>query len=179
VQDGVVVITLNRPEARNALSLDLTAALRTKIKQRGEDPDVGAADRRRRHGFCSGGDVKAMGGRGLRGQMRFEERLSDLHARVTASEPPMWVDFDGHRIRLINQHAAASSPQWARDSLSINTVFRTSRPCVLADLMSRHVDAKTQEAADCPVLGARVGVLPRTDRRRFHPEHSAPVQDAH
>ena len=32
IRDRVAVITLNRPEARNAMSDDLTPALRTKIK---------------------------------------------------------------------------------------------------------------------------------------------------
>ena len=50
VRDGVALITLNRPEARNAMSDRLTPALRTQIKERGEDPDVGAhPDHRRRH----------------------------------------------------------------------------------------------------------------------------------
>src|SRR4051812_17288982 len=82
VKDGVALITLNRPEARNAMSPDLTAALRQQIKQRGEDPDVGALlITGAGTAFCSGGDVKAMGGRGPRGQMSFEERLSDLRWR--------------------------------------------------------------------------------------------------
>ena len=42
VRDGVAVITLNRPDARNALSPDLTPALRRMIKERGDDPEVGA-----------------------------------------------------------------------------------------------------------------------------------------
>ena len=64
--------------------------LRTQIKQRGENPDVeallitGAGT-----AFWSGGDVKATGGSGLRGQMSFEERLTDLHGRVTARERPL------------------------------------------------------------------------------------------
>jgi enoyl-CoA hydratase/carnithine racemase len=36
------LITLNRPEGRNARSDKLTPALRTQIKERGEDPEVGA-----------------------------------------------------------------------------------------------------------------------------------------
>lgn len=43
VQDGVAIITLNRPEARNALSPDLTSALRRMIKERSDDPAVGAS----------------------------------------------------------------------------------------------------------------------------------------
>ena len=82
VRDGVALITLNRPEARNAMSPDLTAALRTQIKERGEDADVGALlITGAGTAFCSGGDVKGMGGRGPRGQMSFEERLADLRWR--------------------------------------------------------------------------------------------------
>ena len=82
VKDGVALITLNRPEARNAMSPDLTQALRDQIKARGDDPDVGALlITGAGTAFCSGGDVKGMGGRGLRGQMSYEERLSDLRWR--------------------------------------------------------------------------------------------------
>ena len=42
VRDGVALITLNRPEARNAMSDKLTPALRTQIRERGEDAGVGA-----------------------------------------------------------------------------------------------------------------------------------------
>jgi enoyl-CoA hydratase/carnithine racemase len=85
VRDGVALITLNRPEARNALSDKLTPALRTQIKERGDDPDVGAIlITGAGTAFCSGGDVKGMGGRGPRGQMSFEERLADLRRRQAA-----------------------------------------------------------------------------------------------
>src|SRR5712672_3024858 len=68
VRDGVALITLNRPEARNAMSDRLTPALRTQIKERGDDPDVGAIlITGAGTAFCSGGDVKGMGGRGRRG----------------------------------------------------------------------------------------------------------------
>jgi enoyl-CoA hydratase/carnithine racemase len=82
VREGVALITLNRPEARNAMSDRLTPALRTQIKARGDDPAVGAIlITGAGTAFCSGGDVKGMGGRGPRGQMSFEERLSDLRWR--------------------------------------------------------------------------------------------------
>ena len=84
VRERVAVITLNRPEARHAMSPDLTAALRAQIKERAEDEAVGALlITGAGTAFCSGGDVKAMGGRGPRGQMTFEERLSDLRWRQT------------------------------------------------------------------------------------------------
>ena len=41
IRDRVAIITLNRPEARNSLSDNLTPALRNMIKACGENPDVG------------------------------------------------------------------------------------------------------------------------------------------
>ena len=82
VKDSVALITLNRPEARNAMSDKLTPALRTQIHERGADDSVGAIlITGAGTAFCSGGDVKGMGGRGPRGQMSFEERLGDLRWR--------------------------------------------------------------------------------------------------
>jgi len=82
VKDGVATITLNRPEARNAMSDKLTPALRQQIKARGDDDSVGAiVITGAGTAFCSGGDVKGMGGRGPRGQMSFDERLADLRRR--------------------------------------------------------------------------------------------------
>ena len=50
IRDRVAIITLNRPEVRNAMSDDLTPALRNMIKTCGENPDVGALlAHRRRH----------------------------------------------------------------------------------------------------------------------------------
>jgi enoyl-CoA hydratase/carnithine racemase len=62
IRERVAIITLNRPEARNAMSDKLTPALRTMIRTCGENPDVGAllitgAGK----AFCAGGDVKGMG----------------------------------------------------------------------------------------------------------------------
>src|SRR5258708_18727949 len=62
IRDRVAVITLNRPEARNALSDHLTPALRTMIRSCGENPQVGALlITGAGTAFCAGGDVKGMG----------------------------------------------------------------------------------------------------------------------
>lgn len=59
--DGIAVITLNRPEARNALSGDMLSALSRQLAWAELEPSVrcivvtGAGK-----GFCAGGDVKAM-----------------------------------------------------------------------------------------------------------------------
>src|SRR6202011_1404035 len=63
IRDRVALITLNRPEARNALSDRLSPALRRMIKQCGDDPKIGALlITGAGNVFCAGGDVKGMGG---------------------------------------------------------------------------------------------------------------------
>jgi len=82
VQDRVAIITLNRPEARNALSDELTPALRRMVKERGEDPDVGALlITGSGTAFCAGGDVKGMGGNSPKKQMTAAERAAELKIR--------------------------------------------------------------------------------------------------
>lgn len=59
---GVELITLNRPEALNALSLNMIRLLDSKLDEAGQDKSVsaviikGAGDK----AFCAGGDVKAV-----------------------------------------------------------------------------------------------------------------------
>lgn len=84
IRDRVAVITLNRPEARNALSDHLTPALRTMIRVCGEDPSVGALlITGAGTAFCSGGDVKGMGANTnpAKAAMSPDERIADLQER--------------------------------------------------------------------------------------------------
>ena len=84
VQDRVAIITLNRPEARNALSDHLTPALRTMIRVCGEDPSIGALlITGAGTAFCSGGDVKGMGANTnpAKAAMSSDERVADLQER--------------------------------------------------------------------------------------------------
>ncbi len=90
VEDGVATITLNRPEARNALGEEITPALRRMIRQAGDDPEVGAVlITGAGNAFCAGGDVKSMnkGGGALQknesgqAQTTREERTADLQRR--------------------------------------------------------------------------------------------------
>jgi enoyl-CoA hydratase/carnithine racemase len=82
IRDRVAVITLNRPEARNALSDRLTPALRRMVKQCGDDPGVGALlITGAGSAFCAGGDVKGMGGNSNKAEIPFEERVADLRTK--------------------------------------------------------------------------------------------------
>lgn len=82
IRDRVAVITLNRPEARNALSDNLTPALRRMIRERGEDDRVGALlITGAGTAFCAGGNVKGMGANSSKAAMTQEERVADLLER--------------------------------------------------------------------------------------------------
>jgi enoyl-CoA hydratase/carnithine racemase len=84
IRDHVAVITLNRPQARNSLSDQLTPALRRMIRTCGDDPKVGALlITGAGTAFCSGGDVKGMGAHRDRKKldMSYEEKVADLQER--------------------------------------------------------------------------------------------------
>ena len=76
VRHGVATLTLNRPEARNALSAQLSPALGRMISECGADDTVrallitGAGK-----AFCAGGDVKSMGDRRAATDQSPDERL--------------------------------------------------------------------------------------------------------
>ncbi|MBX5453034.1 MAG: enoyl-CoA hydratase [Acidobacteriia bacterium] len=78
-ENGVAVLTLNRPERLNALSAEMLDALHAALLRFSVSKDVGAviltgAGR----GFCAGGDVKNMSERGDR---PLEERAEELRIR--------------------------------------------------------------------------------------------------
>ena len=82
IRDRVALITLNRPEARNALSDHLTPALRRMIKQCGDDPSVGALlITGAGMAFCAGGDVKGMGNNSNKAEVSFDDRVADLRTK--------------------------------------------------------------------------------------------------
>ncbi|QWG12825.1 enoyl-CoA hydratase [Bradyrhizobium sediminis] len=84
IRDRVAIITLNRPEVRNAMSDNLTPALRNMIKASGENPDVGALlITGAGTAFCAGGNVKGMGAHRdkTKLEMSYDEKVADLQER--------------------------------------------------------------------------------------------------
>lgn len=61
LEDRVAVVTLHRPEARNALTVEIKEALRVLLPALGDDPEVGCVLLTGAGGaFCAGGDTKVM-----------------------------------------------------------------------------------------------------------------------
>lgn len=82
---GVLTLTLNRPEARNALTLEMSTALNRELQSAQINPEVrvvvltGAGS-----AFCAGGDVKAMAA-GRDRVMTLGERGHSLRVRAEAA----------------------------------------------------------------------------------------------
>ena len=61
VEDGVAILTMNRPERRNALSGEMLAGLSLALNESETATDVGCIVLTGAGGaFCAGGDVKGM-----------------------------------------------------------------------------------------------------------------------
>src|SRR4029077_696506 len=98
VQEGIATLTLNRPQARNALSMALMAELLTDLRNLAEEREIrvvilaGSGP-----GFCAGHDLKE-----LRGQPKREvyqavfKRCSELMQAIVALPKP--VIAQGHGI---------------------------------------------------------------------------------
>ncbi|MGO8917555.1 MAG: enoyl-CoA hydratase [Stellaceae bacterium] len=85
LDEGVLTLTMNRPERLNALNGEMLQDLFDAVGRAAADPAVGVvvlagAGR----GFCAGGDVKAMAERGTRSDS-FDERVQDLRRRMEVS----------------------------------------------------------------------------------------------
>jgi enoyl-CoA hydratase/carnithine racemase len=87
-QGAIAVLTLNRPSARNSLSLDLIAALHTAVEREGAARDVAAIILRGAPpAFCAGHDLREMQERRQdadRGRAFFEETMRSCAALMQA-----------------------------------------------------------------------------------------------
>ena len=97
VENNICLLTLNRPERRNALSAQMNAAIRTAILKADVDPEVrliaitGAGT-----SFCSGADLKDArkidtgGGERFRGPLHQQERTA-MEVIVESRKPVMAI----------------------------------------------------------------------------------------
>lgn len=91
-RDGVATLTMNRPEARNALSGEMQAALAEAMPRLAADPAVRVVVVTGAGGaFCAGGDVKGLAARaesGGSGEVGLEQRAIGLRQ---SSEACRWL----------------------------------------------------------------------------------------
>ena len=85
LEDGLLTLTLNRPERRNALDPTILQALVEATRRAATSPAVNAVMLTGAGGtFCVGGDVKAMAARGNEAMLT-DDRIADLRERMEAA----------------------------------------------------------------------------------------------
>ena len=114
-EGGIVTLTMNRPDAMNALTDDLIDDLIRAFQDLGRDPEVGVivltgAGR----AFCAGGDVKDLSGRAER---TLEKRIEDLRHK-------QGVALAMHRCPKLIVAAVNGAAMGAGFSLALMADFR-------------------------------------------------------
>lgn len=99
VRDGAATITINRPEQRNALNLEVLSGLVNAVERARDDADAscivlrGAGDR----AFCAGGDLKEMGEiTDALAEHRGRGALASLFDALWAADKPTIARVDGY-----------------------------------------------------------------------------------
>jgi 2-(1,2-epoxy-1,2-dihydrophenyl)acetyl-CoA isomerase len=98
VADGVATLTLNRPEARNALNMDLKRALAAAIAEIEEDRSVRAmVVTGEGSAFCAGGDVKELDASrtALASRDRLHRLLSEVYRPLARLRAPTIAAVNG------------------------------------------------------------------------------------
>ncbi len=84
VENRVATLTMNRPDALNALTPEMIDGLLEAVPRLAGDPDIGCIVLRGAgRAFCAGGDVKSMAAD--QSQTSFESRVDSLRARMEVS----------------------------------------------------------------------------------------------
>ncbi len=131
VEDGVMRLVINRPEAMNALSRDIMNGLSDALEEAARTPAIGcvvvrgAGDK----AFCAGGDVKAMAAGGRNADWTVEMKIADLRSRMRISE--LLHDMPKPTIAMLNGVAAgaglsialAADMRFAAKSARMTTAF--------------------------------------------------------
>ena len=132
MDNGVATLTMNRPEARNALTADMMTALLGALPRLAADPAVrvvvltGAG-----RAFCAGGDVKGFAKRPEGGGQApsFDHRVNDLRARMEISRwlhempKPTLAVIPGVAARAGLSMALACDMRIASDDATLTTAF--------------------------------------------------------
>jgi len=121
--DGATaIVTLNRPEQRNALSLELMQALIACLSEIENNPRVhavilAAAGR----AYCSGHDLREMVGRGVEDYRRIFDVCSELMQKIQSIPQPVIAEVQGIATAAGSQLVATCDLAIASDQASFAT----------------------------------------------------------
>jgi 2-(1,2-epoxy-1,2-dihydrophenyl)acetyl-CoA isomerase len=128
LDNGLLTITMNRPDRRNALNPDMTQGLVAAARRAAEDHDVRAVLLKGAGGtFCVGGDVKSMAAG--RAPLSFEAKRANLRrgmevSRILHQMPkPVVAQLDGAAAGAGLSIALSCDLRVASSSVKITTAF--------------------------------------------------------
>ncbi|WP_239620248.1 enoyl-CoA hydratase [Bradyrhizobium sp. I71] len=128
LEGGLLTITMNRPERKNALNPEMVAGLVEAARRAADDPEVRAVLFKGAGGsFCVGGDVKSMAAG--RAPLPFEQKLANLRrgmevSRILHQMPkPVVAQLDGAAAGAGLSMALSCDLRIASESCKITTAF--------------------------------------------------------
>jgi 2-(1,2-epoxy-1,2-dihydrophenyl)acetyl-CoA isomerase len=128
-KDGILTITMNRPERRNAMSRPMIFGLHETLEAAATDPEVRAVVLTGAGGaFCAGGDVKAMND-GAHDDGSFYEKRRNLRHRMDCSRllhempKPTIAAIEGAAAGAGLSLALACDFRIAADTAKLTTAF--------------------------------------------------------
>jgi 2-(1,2-epoxy-1,2-dihydrophenyl)acetyl-CoA isomerase len=128
LEGGLLTITMNRPERKNALNPDMVRGLVEAARRAADDPEVRAVLFKGAGGsFCVGGDVKSMAAG--RAPLPFEVKMANLRrgmevSRILHQMPkPVVAQLDGAAAGAGLSMALSCDLRIASESCKITTAF--------------------------------------------------------
>lgn len=128
LESGLLTITMNRPERKNALNPEMVAGLVEAARRAADDPEVRAVLFKGAGGsFCVGGDVKSMAAG--RAPLPFEVKMANLRrgmevSRILHQMPkPVVAQLDGAAAGAGLSMALSCDLRIASESCKITTAF--------------------------------------------------------
>lgn len=98
-ENGVAVLTIQRPERRNALASDIVAGLDAALSQLNADATIGAIVLTgAAPSFCAGSDLKELGGLDVPGMVGHELDTARIARRIGLIDKPVIAAVEGHAL---------------------------------------------------------------------------------
>src|SRR5688572_21829404 len=125
VDRGVATVTINRPDKKNAINMEMREQLWTAFEQLAEDDAAraviltGAGD-----AFCAGMDVKEMGGGGVATSVGKMRRLHRIARAIAALKKPTIAAVNGVCVGVGWSYALACDIVIAADTARFAQIFR-------------------------------------------------------
>ncbi|MBA17016.1 MAG: enoyl-CoA hydratase [Sphingomonas sp.] len=124
IADGIATVTLDRPEARNAINIAMREQLWVAFEALSEDDTVkvviltGAGDH-----FCAGMDVKEMGGGGIDWSLTKIRRLHRISRAIMGLRKPVIAAVDGSCVGVGWSYALSCDFVIASDRARFAQIF--------------------------------------------------------